>query len=117
MKKISIIGSENNQVMKFIIPENGRYINVLLLFKEQQQGWFLSFDYQDFSVKNLRVVTSGNFLHQFKNLIPFGLSCEVDANQEPMLSDDFKSGRARLFLLSADEVIAFSEVLSGQASA
>ena len=117
MKLISIIGEESNQVFKIIVPENNRYIDVLLSFKEKQQGWFISFEYGIFKVNGLRVVTSGNFLYQFKNLIPFGLACIVEANQEPMLKKDFSSGRAKLYLLTSAEVIQNSEVISGQATA
>lgn len=117
MRKIDIIGSSRNQVMRFVIETTKKVIDVSLVYKELQQGWFISFDFEDFSANNVRVVSSGNFLHQFRNLIPFGLSCVVEADQEPMLLEDFTSGRASLYLLNSDEVAAFSEVISGQATA
>lgn len=115
-KQITIINDSNNQVMRFVIETANQTVDVFLRYIEQQQGWFISFDYLDFSAKSIRVVTSGNFLHQFRNLIPFGLSCVVEGNQEPMLQQDFSSGRAKLYLLNSSEVQAFSEVISGQAT-
>lgn len=117
MKTISIIGKDLSQVFRISIPETKKYIDVLLNYSAQQQGWFISLEYETFKVNNLRIVTSGNFLHQFKNIIPFGMSCIVEENNEPMLQEDFSSKRAKLYLLNQSEVKAFSEVLSGQATA
>lgn len=116
MKQITIIGNDNQQVFRISIPETKKYIDVLLIYSAQQQGWFITLEYESFIVRNLRVVTSENFLHQFRNIIPFGLSCVVEGNEEPMLKDDFSSKRAILYLLTSSEVLAFTEVLSGQAS-
>lgn len=117
MKLISIIGNDISQVFRISIPETKKYIDALLNYSAQQEGWFLSLEYENFKINNLRVVTSGNFLHQFKNIIPFGMSCEVEGNEEPMLQNDFSSKRAKLYLLNSSEVISNSEVLSGQTSA
>ena len=116
-KQIKIINESNNQVMRFVIETANQTVDVFLRYVEQQQGWFISFSYLDFTANSIRVVTSGNFLHQFRNLIPFGLSCVVEGNQEPMLQKDFSSGRAKLYLLNQAEVTAYSEVISGQATA
>jgi hypothetical protein len=116
MKQINIITNSNSQIMKFVLPVNSKNIDVQIFFKEQQKGWFISFDYEGFSVRSMRIVTSGNFLHQYRNLIPFGLACTVENNQEPMLRDDFLSKRAILYLLTQNEVTAFSEAISGKAT-
>ena len=117
MIKVTLIGSENNQVMRFVLNENRKKIDVILRYKEQVQGWFISFTYENFTVNNHRMVTSGNFLHQFRNVLPFGMLCEVEGNQEAMLPEDFSSGRASLYVLTREEVQSFSEVISGQTTA
>ena len=116
MKLISIIGKELNQVMKVSVPETGLDIDMQLRYVTNQSGWFVSIQYQDFTLKNFRIVTSGNILHQFRNLVPFGLSCIVEQDQEPLDQNDFVSGRAKLYLLTSAEVDAFHEVLNGQAT-
>lgn len=113
MTKISVITSDVNQVFRLTIS-SGKYIDVTIRYVAQQTGWFISFDYGNFSLSNFRIITSGNFLHQFRNLIPFGLSCVVENNQEPMLQKDFSSGRAIMYYLNSDEVAAYTKVISGQ---
>jgi regulatory protein YycH of two-component signal transduction system YycFG len=117
MKQVSIIGEDISQVLRISVPSSGKKINVLLNFVEQQNGWFLSFQYLNTTINNIRIVTSGNFLHQFRNILPFGMACITEANQEPLLQKDFSSGRSKLYLLTASEVQSYSEVLSGQATA
>lgn len=117
MKQVSIISEDISQVLRITVPSSGKKINVLLNFIEQQSGWFISFEYLNVVVNNVRIVTSGNFLHQFKNLIPFGLSCVTEADQEPLLQKDFSSGRAKLYLLTSDEVKTYDGVISGQVTA
>ena len=116
-KQIKIINDSNNQVMRFVVESANQKIDVFIRYIEQQQGWFMSFSYINFSVKSVRIVTGGNFLHQFRNLIPFGFSCVTEGDHEPMLREDFLSGRAKLYLLTSSEVKAYSEVVSGKATA
>ena len=116
MQLITLINDSRSQVFRFNAGPDNQPVDVLLNFVEQQQGWFISFDYLDFSLSNFRVVTSGNFLHQFRNLLPFGLSCVTEQDHEPMLQQDFLSKRCQLYILTSAEVIAFSEVVNGQAS-
>lgn len=110
MDLISEITNEPRQKHTLILP-SGKQAVLTLEFKPMQTGWFMSLEYEDFSLKTLRLATSPNCLHQYKNLIPFGIGCFVDANQEPMFQDDFSSARALLYLLSEDEVNAFEDLL------
>jgi hypothetical protein len=50
-------------------------------------------------------------MHQWQNLIPFGIACFSTNNREPSLLEDFSSGASRLFLLSEAEVEEFQEYL------
>lgn len=116
MKLISIIGNGSYQVLR-ATTEIGKKIDITLRYVSLQQGWFMSFTYGDFTANNIRVVTGGNIIHKFRNLVPFGFSCVTEIDQEPMLLEDFSSGRAKLYLLTQDEVTQYSEVISGQATA
>lgn len=116
MKLISIIGNGSYQVLR-TTTELGKKIDISLKHVQQQQGWFISFTYEGFTARGIRVTTSGNFIHKFRNLIPFGFSCVTEFNNEPMLLEDFSSGRAKIYLLNESEVKAYSEVISGQATA
>jgi len=116
MKQVTVIGPENNQVFT-MNTEDGKTVYFLLKYKENQSGWFITIECDNFMVNNLRVVTSGNMLHQFRNIITFGLRIDCEGDSEPALRDDFSSKRATMYLLNSSEVEAFSEVISGQATA
>lgn len=117
MKLISNIGSENQQAMT-VIRENGKKFNLSLFYSSQQAGWFLTLEDAELgkTIKNIRIVTSGNLLHQWRNILKYGISCAVDDNQEPFFQNDFSSGRANLYVLTRSEVEAYTEGLNGQVS-
>lgn len=116
MLLVTELTNDAKQQHSFILP-SGLNVDVYFEYKPLQVGWFMSISYlTTFTARNIRIVTSPNILHQFKNIIPFGMACFVDANAEPLLQDDFLSGRARFFILDADDVELYSEVLSGQIS-
>lgn len=97
---------------------DGNVITFQLEYKPLQRGWFITLlNYGDFNLYNTRLVTSPNMLNQFRNVIPFGLKCEVQQNDEPTLQQDLLSERVKLYVLTPAEVAAFGDFLSGQASA
>lgn len=116
MYLIDGLTNDPKQIQTVILP-NGKEATVAVEYKPMQTGWFLTLTYGAFQLNNLRIVTNPNILHQFKNLLPFGIGCFVDANQEALLADDFASGRAKLYILDKSEVVIFDEVLSGQVTA
>ena len=113
MRLISSIGEENNQKMTLLLPDGKRF-DLIMMYNFHQLGWFASIIYSDKTINNIRVSTSGNFLHQWRNILPFGLACIVEANQEPTLQKDFSSGRAKMYTLGLLEVAAYSRLVSGQ---
>jgi len=60
MKSLTLISNDFNQVFRLTLS-TGKYVDVNLIYKQQQYGWFISFEYGDFLVNNLRVTTSGIF--------------------------------------------------------
>lgn len=114
MKLIQQITASPSQTQTLIL-DDGTRIDLALYFRPMQFGWFLeSLVYGDFILNGTRIVTSPNILQQYKNLIPFGIACYTKDQQEPKLLQDFISGYAQLYLLSAAEVVQLSEYLSGQ---
>ncbi len=112
MLLINELTDDFKQKHSIILP-NGRTADLILEFKPQQTGWFMSLTYLEFTVTGYRVTCSPNFTRQFKNLIPFGIACFVDQNQEPMFQEDFSSGRAKLYLLTSEEVAALEAFIGG----
>jgi len=112
MNKIQQITADTLQTQKLILND-GTTVQITLCFKPMQYGWFLQeLVYGNFVLQGTRIFVSPNMLHQFKNQIPFGIACFSTASREPSLQEDFSSGAANLYVLTKDEVAAYSEYLS-----
>jgi len=61
--------------------------------------WFMSVEWEGFELNGVRVTKSPNMLEQYRNIIPFGISCNVSGG-EPTIGNDFSSGRAVLVVLT-----------------
>lgn len=102
-----------SQKQRLILPD-GSSVSIQLAFKPMQYGWFFqSIEWQDFSLKGVRVVNSPNILNQFRNKIPFGLACYSTQNREPTLQEDFSSKSSTLYLLNEADVAEVTEFLRG----
>lgn len=112
MTLIQEITNEAKQKHTIILP-NGKSMVMILEFFPLQTGWFVSFTYENFVINKMRVVTNPNILHQFKNLIPFGIGIYVSENQEALFQDDFSTKRAKLYLLTEEETQEYEDYLSG----
>lgn len=103
MTKIQGISDYPNQVFSLTLPDSST-MRLTLQYKPLQQGWFCSVLYGDFQVNNLRVTCNYNILEQFSNLIPFGLACLTNQNQEPFFAEDFLAGNAALCILDQTDL-------------
>ncbi len=114
MKIIQQVTQNPNQTQTLIL-DDGTRVTFNLYFRPMQYGWFFeSIVYKEFTLRGCRVVTSPNILQQYKNLLPFGIACYTKDNQEPTQRQDFASGYAKLYLMSAAEVVQLTEYISGK---
>jgi hypothetical protein len=112
MIQITNITADARQQLRIRLPDNSIVV-MHLEYKPQQLGWFITnLTWNTFTLNGRRITTSPNMLHQFKNLISFGLACFTTDNEEPMLQQDFSSGRASLYILSAAEVAWYTAFLA-----
>lgn len=96
-----------------IVLEDGSSFTITLYFMPLQYGWFIQeLIYGDFILRGVRVTNSPNILRQWKNKIPFGISCISKENREPYFIDDFSSGSSSLYVLTESEVQAYEDYLS-----
>lgn len=117
MNIIQQITSDTYQKQNLVLPD-GTSMNLTLRFVPMQLSWFIDeLVYGDFVLQGYRIFNSPNMLHQFKNLIPFGLACVSNESREPSLQQDFSSGASTLYILTAAETAQYTEFLSGQAIA
>lgn len=114
MNPIQNITDYPNQT--FNVPlADGTQFTMTIYYSAQQYGWFIiNLTYNDFEINGLRITNSPNFLHQFRNQIPFGLACYTAGSREPTQLEDFNTGAAQLFLLPQSDVEAYNAFLTGE---
>lgn len=108
-------GITNSSLQSFNMTlPNGNTITMSIYFIQQQFGWFIkSLTYTTFQLSGTRITNSPNILHQYRNLIPFGLACYSKDDREPSHSQDFVSGASTLYILTAAEVAEYTAFLNG----
>ena len=96
-----------------LILDDGSSVLFTIYFRPMQYGWFINtLSTTNLTLNGMRIVNSPNMLNQWRNLINFGLACFSDGDREPMLQQDFSSGRSKLYILTAAEVQEYAEYLS-----
>lgn len=96
-----------------LVLDDGTSVVIELYYRPNQMGWYFNeISRNDFILRGVRVTNSPNILHQFKNQIPFGLGCFSIENKEPTSIEDFSSGTSKLYILTALEVLMYSEYLA-----
>lgn len=99
-----------------LVLVDGTQVVVSMRYVSLQVGWYLqtiSYAGTLFELHGVRIVNSPNFLHQYRNKIPFGLACDSPSGREPTLIDDFASGASVLYILDTEDVANFTRLLSG----
>lgn len=113
MLLIEEITDDPKQQHTLVLPD-GSQLLMQIEYKPQQYGWFFTtLQYKTLTINGMRIVSSPNILYQFKNQIPFGIGCFVDGNQEPTQLEDFLNTRAKLYILTAAEVLDYVSFLRG----
>lgn len=97
-----------------ILLDDGTSFLIEVHYMPLQQGWFIvRLEYKEFILRGLRICNSPNLLHQFKNILPFGLGCISSEKREPMLQFDFSEENSKLLVLTEEEVDQYQELLEG----
>lgn len=109
MQLIEQITTDARQRQTLILPD-GTPLTFTMYFVPMQYGWFFTdITYGNVVITGRRIFVSPNMLYQFKNQIPFGIACFSQNSREPTLQQDFVSGAAKLYLLTAAEVQLLTE--------
>lgn len=112
MYQVTQVTVDPNQAQTLVLYD-GSTLDISMIFKPMQYGWFISMVHSSgWTINNLRIVNSPNFLQQWRNIIPFGMACYSKANLEPTLQEDFFSLASVLYILDASEVQAFTDLLN-----
>lgn len=102
LNKISDAGSQRF----FLTGIPGQRIVMDLRYMPSQELWMMDIEYGDFALRGIVVTASVNLLRNYKNIIPFGISCTTIDGLDPYYIDDFSTQRASLFLMDQDDVQA-----------
>lgn len=115
MNLITNITSDPLQTQLVQLPD-GSTFSFTMYYIPMQYGWFFTnITYNNFILNGVRIVNHPNLLYQYQNQIPFGISCFTLANREPTQQQDFSSGASKLFLLSQQDVQAYTAWINGGA--
>jgi hypothetical protein len=113
MRLIESITDQPNQSLTLML-EDGTKIAMTLVYKENQAGWFYSLSGGGLTVYNRRMVASPNLLRAFRDIITWGVACTTSDGYEPVFINDFSEGRAKFFLLNAEDVASVeTQILPG----
>lgn len=110
MYKVQQITANASQKQNLVLPD-GTQISLSMQFLPLQQSWVANLSYNTFALNGFAVVNNPNLLHQWHNLLPFGLGCFSSGTREPSQIGDFFSGYASLYVLSASDVASYSNLL------
>jgi hypothetical protein len=103
---ITIQGLSSNPIQTFqTVSEDGSIIDITIRYHASSSMWFANISTEDFTVNGLRLCASNNLLRQYKNIIDFGLLVSAPEGTEPILINDFATGRCTLNILSAADVV------------
>lgn len=94
-----------NQTTDLQLPD-GTIATMGLLYNGVTERWTMSMEYSGKTYEGIGLCCYPNVMRQWKNLIPFGISCATADQTDPFDVNDFTSGRVSMFLLDADDVEA-----------
>ena len=113
MKVINSITAEPKQ--EFVVRlDNSDFVTIKVEYVATNRAWFMDFEYDDYKSTCQQITNCPNIIRQAKNIVPFGIGCEVEDGGEPWFIDDFLIGRATLFVLSSKEVDYLEKNLYGK---
>jgi len=102
MKKISTLSSQPSQQLTFVL-DNGNSFVLSLKYQPTQEQWIYNIETENFSLKGARLVNSSNILHQYKNILDFGIACISQDEVDPFLDTDFTT-RTELFVMDKNDI-------------
>ncbi len=108
MQLLNNITNDSSQKITVLFDDTSKKIILELVYKPTQLGWFLNVEYENFSLKGIRICISSNLLNQWSNVIPFGILVISSDSQEPFSIEDFITDRVKIGILNQEEVEALN---------
>ncbi len=103
MKRIDNLTDARSQITRIPL-DDGTLVTFTVTFNATTERWYVDIEHEDFVTRGVAITVAPNILRAFRGTIPFGLACTTTDGVDPILIDDFISGRATLFVLNSTEV-------------
>ncbi len=104
MIKVDNLSANANQVSKISLSD-GSIVAIFLTYLAAVQRWSMTVEKDSFSVTAINVNHNPNLLRPWKETQKFGIACIALDGVDPVLVDDFASGRASLYILELDDLV------------
>lgn len=115
MRRVDTFTEAADQVTTLVLPDN-TLLQLALKYRPTIQRWTVDVSHPLLTVRGLNVCVSLNLLRQWRNLIPFGMSCDTSDGADVAFPTDFSSGRAALYGLTTAEVLQVESTIAGIAA-
>lgn len=112
MQAITNLSDEADQITKVVL-DDGSVVTFEFIYQAAIERWTMNVAHTDLTVNGVNLCAGPNVLRDWRNLIPFGLSCLSTDGADPFYIEDFASGRITVYVLTAAEVAAVETTVFG----
>lgn len=103
MQQITGFTEDSKQNLLFYL-ESDKIIEFYFEYRDNVNSWFYTIKYNNFIVRNRKLVNSPNIIRQYKNILPFGIAVISNDKLEPLFQNDLIRERIQIFILDQNEV-------------
>lgn len=113
MLLIKNITSFPSQKMFLTLPDQSQ-VELTLYYMPIQQCWMIeSLIYGEIIINGIKITNNINILHQWKNILPFGIACYSETGREPSFVEDFESEFSKLYILTEEDILELETFING----
>ena len=107
MLEITGIGQDSIQQFSVLAP-NGNNLEVELEYNFACQCWMITLLDGTYTFKKMKVVNNANILHQWSNILDYGIGFSNDNHVDPLRIDDFLLGNSHMYYLDSTDVTTYA---------
>ena len=103
MKQINNLTDDARQITHFVL-DDGNIIDITFTYLATIQHWQIDIIHSKLTLYGQLLSSNFNLLRQYKNILNFGIACITSDGTEPVLQNDFISGRVAIYILDEIDV-------------
>lgn len=103
-----------DQQTNLLLPD-GTTAQLRLIFCGATNRWYFNLVHplKPNGINGVQLCCFPNILHQWDNILPFGIACVTADGTDPFNANDFATGRVKLYLLNEEDIDNIESVLFG----